>query len=150
MRAIAAALLLAVSSLAVAKDPTFDRAWIREAPPGAPAMAGFVAIEGGSRDVEIVAARSADFGRVEIHEMLTEDGVMKMRPIERIEVPAGARLTLAPGAEHLMLFEPKRALVAGDKVAITFELSKGDPIDVEFAVAAGAPGKPQGPAHQGP
>lgn len=149
MRAIAAALLLAASSLAAAKDPSFDRAWIREAPPGAPAMAGFVAIEGGSRDVEIVAARSADFGRVEIHEMLTEDGVMKMRPIERLELPAGARLTLAPGAEHLMLFEPKRALAAGDTVTVTFELSKGDPIDVAFAVAKGAPAKQGDHAHQG-
>ena len=149
MRAVFAALLFAASSLAFAKDPTFDRAWIREAPPGAPAMAGFMAIEGGSRDIEIVAARSADFGRVEIHEMLTEDGVMKMRPIERLEVPAGARLTLAPGAEHLMLFDAKRPLAAGDKVTITFELSKGDPIDVEFGVAKAAPGKTGDHAHHG-
>jgi copper(I)-binding protein len=149
MRALVVALLLAASSLAVAKDPTFDRAWIREAPPGAPAMAGFVAIEGGTRDVEIVAARSAAFGRIEIHEMTTEDGVMKMRPIERLEVPAGARLTLAPGAEHLMLYEPKRPLVAGDKVTITLELSNGDPIDVEFAVAKAAPGQQEDAAHQG-
>jgi hypothetical protein len=149
MRAVFAALLLAASSLAIAKDPTIDRAWIREAPPGAPAMAGFMAIEGGSRDLEIVAARSADFGRIEIHEMLTEDGVMKMRPIERLEVPAGARLTLASGAEHLMLFEAKRPLVAGDKVTITLEFSRGDPIDIEFAVAKAAPGKQDDPAHHG-
>ncbi|MFN7553218.1 MAG: copper chaperone PCu(A)C [Pseudomonadota bacterium] len=149
MRAIVAALLLAASSQAVAKDPTIERAWIREAPPGAPAMAGFMAIEGGSRDTEIVGAHSADFGRVEIHEMLEEGGVMKMRPIERLEVPAGARLTLAPGAEHLMLFEAKRPLAAGDMVTITFELSKGDPVDVEFAVAKGAPGKQGDHAHHG-
>lgn len=149
MRVLVAALLLAASSLAVAKDPTFDRAWIREAPPGAPAMAGFVAIEGGSRDVEIVAVRSVDFGRVEIHEMLTEDGVMKMRPLERLELPAGARLTLAPGAEHLMLFEPKRALVAGDTVTITFELSRGGPLEVAFPVARSRPGDDAGHEHAG-
>jgi copper(I)-binding protein len=139
MRAIVAVLLLAVSSLAVAKDPTFNRAWIREAPPGSPAMAGFVAIEGGSRDIEIVGARSADFARIEIHEMLEEDGMMKMRPLERLEVPAGARLTLAPGAEHLMLFDASRALVAGDTVKITFELSRGDPLEVEFKVGKSTP-----------
>lgn len=147
MRAFAAVLLLAVSAAASAKDPTFDRAWIREAPPGAPAMAGFVAIEGGSRDVEIVGARSVDFGRIEIHEMTEEDGLMKMRPLEGLELPAGARLTLAPGAEHLMLFDAKRALVAGDKVTITFELSRGDPVDVEFKVGKSTPDVDAGHAH---
>lgn len=147
MRAFAAVLLLAVSAAASAKDPTFDRAWIREAPPGAPAMAGFVAIEGGSRAVEIVGARSVDFGRIEIHEMIEEDGLMKMRPLEGLELPAGARLTLAPGAEHLMLFDAKRALVAGDKVTITFELSRGDPVDVEFKVGKSTPDVDAGHAH---
>lgn len=149
MRALFAAILLAASTLAVAKDPVIDRAWIREAPPGAPAHAGFMSIEGGSRDIEIVGARSDDFGRVEIHEMLEEDGMMKMRPLERLEVAAGARVTLAPGAEHLMLFEAKRALVAGDKVTITLELAKGDPIAVEFAVAKAAPAKGDDHAHHG-
>lgn len=139
MRAIAAVLLLAASTLALAKDPTIERAWIREAPPGAPAMAGFMAIEGGSRDVEIVSASSPDFGRIEIHEMLEEDGMMKMRPLERLEVPAGSRLTLAPGAEHLMLFDAGRVLVAGDTVKITFELSRGDPLEVEFKVGKSTP-----------
>jgi copper(I)-binding protein len=138
---IASVLLFAFATAAAAATaPTIDRAWIREAPPGATTLAGFLSIEGGSRDVDIVGARSEDFGRVEIHEMEMVDGVMKMRALESLEVPAGARVTLAPGGEHLMLFEPKRALVAGDTVRIVFELSRGDPLEIDFTVAKAAPG----------
>jgi hypothetical protein len=139
MRALFAVAVLLFAATAVAEDLRVERAWIREAPPGAPAMAGFMAVVGGSRDVELKAARSADFARVEFHEMSMTDGVMKMRPLESLEVPAGARLTLAPGGEHLMLFDATRPLVAGDKVIITLELSRGKPLDVEFVVGSAAP-----------
>jgi copper(I)-binding protein len=142
MRILSALLLvLAFATAAVAASaPTIERAWIREAPPGAAVLGGYMSIEGGSRDVAIVAARSDDFARVEIHEMEMVEGVMKMRAIESLEVSAGARVTLAPGGEHLMLFEPRRALVAGDTVRVVFELSRGDPLEVDFVVASGAPG----------
>jgi copper(I)-binding protein len=139
MRILSVLLLAFATAAAAASAPTIDRAWIREAPPGAATMAGFMSIEGGSRDVAIVAARSEDFGRVEIHEVETVDGVMKMRAIESLEVPAGARVTLTPGGEHLMLFEPRRALVAGDTVRIVFELSRGDPLEIDFKIGQGAP-----------
>lgn len=139
MRILSVLLLAFATAAAAASAPTIDRAWIREAPPGAPAMGGFMSIEGGSRDVAIVGAHSDDFGRVELHEMEMVDGVMKMRAIESLEVPAGARVTLAPGGEHLMLFEPRRELAAGDTVRIVFELSRGDPLEVDFAVGQGAP-----------
>jgi copper(I)-binding protein len=139
MRVLFAVLMLGIAGAASAEDLAIDRAWVRLAPPGAQAMAGFMAVTGGSRDVAIESASSADFARVEIHEMEMVDGVMKMRAIESLEVPAGARVTLAPGGEHLMLFEPRRELAAGDTVRIVFELSRGDPLEVDFAVGQGAP-----------
>jgi copper(I)-binding protein len=143
-----ALILAAFGQLAVAAGPSIDRAWIREAPPGAPAMAGFMSILGGSRDVEIRSASSADFGRIEIHEMSMEGDVMKMRPIETLEVPADSRITLVPGGEHLMLFDARRELKAGDTVKITFELSSGKPLDVDFEVRAASVAAPEAGAHQ--
>ena len=139
MRFLCALLLLSVATAAAAVDLSIERGWVREAPPGSTALAGFMAVTGGSRDVEIRSASSADFARVEIHEMTMEGDVMKMRPLESLTVPAGAQLTLAPGGEHLMLFDPKRPLVAGDRITITFELSRGKPLEVEFIVGAAAP-----------
>ncbi len=139
MRSLIAALLLGVAGTASAADLTIDRAWVRLAPPGAPAMAGFMAVTGGSRDVMIQSASSPDFARVEIHEMTMNDGVMQMRALPELDVPADARVTLAPGGEHLMLIDAKRELAAGDKVAITFVLSRGDPLVVEFTVGTAAP-----------
>jgi hypothetical protein len=142
MKRLAAIALVMFLPLAHAADPKVAKAWIREAPPNASALAGFVSLEGGSRDDALVSASSPDFGRVEIHEMSMQDGVMKMRALEALELPAGAHVTLAPGGEHLMLLEPKRALVAGDKVGVTLEFRRADPIEVVFEVAASAPGTP--------
>ncbi len=139
MRMLLAALLLGLAATASAEDLTIDRAWVRLAPPGAQAMAGFMAVTGGLRDVVIESASSADFAQVEIHEVSMTDGVMQMRALPELEVPAGARVTLAPGGEHLMLIDPRRELAAGDKVKISFVLSRGKPLDVEFIVGSAAP-----------
>jgi len=139
MRILVAALFLSVAGVASAADLSIDRAWVRLAPPGAPAMAGFMAVTGGSRDVVIRSASSPDFGRVEIHEMTMTDGVMQMRALPALDVPADARLTLAPGGEHLMLIDAKREFAAGDKIAITFVLSRGEPLEVAFTVGSAAP-----------
>jgi copper(I)-binding protein len=139
MRIVIAALPWCVAGAVSAADLTIDRAWVRLAPPGSPAMAGFMTVTGGSRDVAIESASSPDFGRVEIHEMTMNDGVMQMRALPELDVPAGAMLTLAPGGEHLMLIDAQRELVAGDKVKITFTLSRGKPLDVAFTVGSAAP-----------
>lgn len=139
MKRLVALALLLVLPLADAADPKVERAWIREAPPNASALAGFAAIEGGSRDDAVVGASSPDFGRVEIHEMSMEDGVMKMRALETLDLPAGSRVTLAPGGEHLMLLEPRRSFAAGDKVQVTLQFKRADPLTVEFVVGAAAP-----------
>lgn len=147
MRIVIAALLWCVGGAVSAADLTIERAWVRLAPPGAPAMAGFMAVTGGSRDVVIEGASSPDFGRVEIHEMTMTDGVMQMRALPELDVPAGAMLTLAPGGEHLMLLDAKRELAAGDKVTITFELSRGKPLAVEFTVGRAAPAADEHAGH---
>lgn len=139
MRILIAALLSVLAGAASAQNLVIDRAWVRLAPPGAPAMAGFMAVTGGTRDLVIKSASSPDFGRVEIHEMTMTDGVMQMRALDELDVPAGAKVTLAPGGEHLMLIDAKREFAAGDKVTITFELSRGKPLEVEFIVGSAAP-----------
>jgi hypothetical protein len=100
---------------------SFVDGWVREAPPTAQVLAGYGSFRNvGAQPLRITGASSADFGRVELHEMDMADGVMRMRKLDAIEVPASGSFALEPGAIHLMLFEPKHALAAGATVDIEF------------------------------
>jgi copper(I)-binding protein len=56
-----------------------------------------------------------------------EDGMMKMRRVERIDLPAGETVTLEPGGLHIMLIGLSRQLSPGEEVEIrlTFEDGSG-------------------------
>ena len=104
-----------------AAEPQFIDGWVRAAPPTARVLAGYgVFRNASSAPMRIDGASSGDFARVELHEMDMTDGVMRMRKRDTLDVPADGRVALAPGALHLMLFEPRRLLAAGDTVEIEF------------------------------
>ena len=115
---IAAASLMALS-LAWADAPLqFEDPWSPLAPPGR-TMAGFVVIDNpGPDDIVLVDASSTQFGRVEIHTMAMDDGVMRMRRLDELEVPAGESVTLEPGGRHFMLYEPTATFEDGDHIEI--------------------------------
>lgn len=114
-------IVLAVCATAPA-SLEFSDGWIREAPPTAQVLAGYGRIHNASAKlVAIAGAHSADFDRVEIHEMTMANGVMKMRALEKVEIAAGGDLVLESGATHLMLIGPHRRLKTGDTVEIVFE-----------------------------
>ena len=56
---------------------------------------------------------------VEIHEMAMQGGVMKMRALPALELPAGKAVELKPGGHHVMLFDLKQQIKAGDSVPLT-------------------------------
>ena len=117
-----------------------ERAWIRDAPPGAPVMAGYATLRNASdAALELSGLHSPAFGKVELHEMREIEGVMRMRPLQPRLVP-GERLELAPGATHLMLMRPVAPLALGARVTIEFRFRDGTIQPVEFEVRAAAPG----------
>jgi len=105
--------------------------WIREAPPTAPVRAGYLVLRNdGETGQEVIAARSAAFGAIEIHEMIDKgDGTMRMRPVASVTVPAGGDVVLEPGGLHLMMFRPARALALGERVGLTLELAGGGTVE---------------------
>lgn len=83
--------------------PRVAGAWVRSNPvPGRP-TAGYLTITGGGAPDRLVAATSPGL-RIEMHSMTMDAGVMKMARIEALPVPASARVALASGGTHLMIF----------------------------------------------
>lgn len=99
---------------------SIENAWIREAPPNALTMAGYLTIHNKTTQDRILTfAKSQAFKTVEFHRTIIEDGIAKMRHQDELLIPAGTSLVFKPGDFHLMMMEPKTALHMGDEVTIT-------------------------------
>ncbi|HET7844348.1 MAG TPA: copper chaperone PCu(A)C [Xanthomonadales bacterium] len=129
------AALLAWAPFAHADGLTIEDAWIRAAPPGADVLAGYATLRnGGEASLTITGARSADFARVELHEMRMDGGVMRMRPLSGVAIAPRGNVSLAPGGTHFMLLEPKRALKVGDVVEVELLEASGAAHAARFEV----------------
>ncbi len=82
----------------------------------------------------IVGAATDVATTVELHTVEMDNGVMKMRPVEQIDVPANGQATLQPGGFHVMLLGIKQDLVEGDTVDLTLTFQNGEEITVAAPV----------------
>lgn len=142
-RLFLAATFAAISTIAAAHDYTkgslkIDHPWSRATPHGAQVAGGYLVIENKGADADrLVSATSEIAGRVEIHEMAVQDGIMKMRPLARgLEIKPGATAKLEPGGFHVMFMNLKRPLKQGEKFKGTLVFEKAGPLEVEFDVEA--------------
>src|SRR5467141_2429965 len=131
-------LMWALTSVAAAAEEagvSIRDAWVREAPPGATMMAGYMLLQNNtSRPQVLVAARSSGFETVVIHRTIVKGGMTGMEHASQIELLPNASLLFAPGGHHLMLLNPKRTLRAGDRVDITLEFRGGLVLPVAYEV----------------
>lgn len=140
--------LLACAAGATAADLTVESPWSRATAPGAPAGAVFCTlVNAGAEADRLVAATCAVADTVELHTHARgADGVMRMRPVEAIPVPAGGRVLLKPGAEHLMLIGLKRPLAAGEVLPLTLRFARAGEMTVLAQVGAAGAEAPGAPA----
>ena len=112
-------------------------AWIREAHPGAAVNAGYMTLVNVSpADETLVQLESPAFDKVELHEMAMVGGLMKMRELTEVVVPAGGQARFEPGGRHLMLKGPRRHLTEGETVDLTLTFRSGKRQTVSVRVTA--------------
>jgi len=127
-----------------AGDLTITQAWSRATPKGAKIGSGYLTIENkGSAPDRLVGISAEVAGKVEVHEMAMNNGVMTMRPLDKgLTIDPGKTVKLAPGGYHLMLFDLKSPLKQGDTLPITLDFEKAGKVKVSLDV--------QGVGAQGP
>jgi hypothetical protein len=131
-----------------AGDLVITQAWSRATPNGAKIAGGYLTIENkGSAPDRLIGGAGDIAGKIEVHEMAMNNGVMTMRPLDKgLTIEPGKTVKLAPGGSHLMMFDLKGPLKQGDKVPVTLELEKAGKVQVSLDVqGVGA----QGPASAG-
>jgi hypothetical protein len=148
-------LLAAASALPVVAMPAtglaavdglrFHGAWARPAAPAA-TDAGYLQIDNpGGHAERLIGAQSPAAASVSIHESRMSNGVMTMRPVRTLRIPARSAVALAPGGLHLMMTGLKRPLRAGDRFPVTLIFARAGKHVVEFLVSPSPPNAPFSP-----
>ena len=111
--------------------------YARAVPVGQPNSAAFMGLSNGSgEDRALVGAESSAADVVELHTHVMDGGMMQMRRVEKIDLPAGQTVTLKPGGLHVMLIGLKEQLKPGDHVDLTLIYDDGGRASVTAAVRA--------------
>jgi copper(I)-binding protein len=137
------ALGLALSlSPATAKDVKvgslkIEHGYAMETRPGQPNGGAFIEVENRGKRVERLLSVSFPktvSERGELHTMKHENGKMIMREVPKFEIPAGGKLKLQPGGDHLMIIGIKEPLKAGSTVKATLQFENAGKVDVDLMV----------------
>lgn len=116
-------------------DLRIVQAYARATPPGARTAAAYLVIENkGAAPDQLVGARSSAAAAVELHAMAHEGGMMRMRAVPRVDVPARGSVRFEPGGLHLMIVDPKAPLRERERFPLTLTFARAGTVDVEVDV----------------
>lgn len=133
-------LSLALASPVLAADETIGSltlkdAWVRASVPGQTNGAGYVKIENkGSKPDRLLSASSNASNMVELHTVITENGVAKMQEIKSLEIPAGKTVSMAPGGYHVMFIQLKAPFKDGTNIPVKLKFEHSGEVSLDFAV----------------
>ncbi len=135
-----ATILMAFSTFVQAQvEPSLkvSDAWTKPTVPGASVAAAYLDIKS-AKPLRLVKAESAFAKTVEIHNMSMKDGVMEMKAVDAIEIPANTTVSLKPGGYHIMMIKIAKPVKLGDAVPLklTFESADKKTFAVEVSAKA--------------
>ncbi|BCM25838.1 copper chaperone PCu(A)C [Methyloradius palustris] len=131
-----------VSMAAEQNDPSINvhQAWARATAPGQDVGAAYLMIVS-KKDITLVNITTDAAEHTQIHSMTMDNGVMKMRELESLAIPAGKMVNLAPGGMHLMLMGLKKPLKVGGQLALTLQFKdnagKLSSVNIQAPIQAG-------------
>ncbi len=103
-----------------------SQASVRLPIPGQNNSAAFMSLSNeSSQDCQLIAAESSIAKLVELHTHSNDNGIMRMRAVESIDIPTGEITQLKPGGLHLMLIDLLKPIAAGHSVKLTLKYADG-------------------------
>tara|TARA_Y100001954_G_scaffold168524_2_gene178934 strand:- start:407 stop:967 length:561 start_codon:yes stop_codon:yes gene_type:complete len=127
----------------VMKAVRVESAWARATPGKAKNGGAYLTVVNGGKSSDRLVAVKGDLAkRVEIHAHLMDNGVMRMRRVEGINLPAGAKIMMKPGGYHVMFIGLHRPLMKGGSFPITLVFEKAGEIQVMVKVGSVGAMKP--------
>lgn len=114
---------------------SIEDAYARAVPPGTPASAAFMRLKNPSgEERKLIKANSSVASIVELHTHEMNGGMMQMRQVPFISIPAKSETVLKPGSYHIMLIQLKKPLAIDDKIDLSLEFDDGSTQQIELPV----------------
>lgn len=133
-------LYLALVASAFACDLEVADPWIREAPPSATALAGYMVLANrGNSDCVLTGVRATGFSNAMLHRTEHQGDTAHMMHQDTVRIPADGQVVFEPNGLHIMLMHPDQPLKNGDHVTVTLDLETGDAQQFEFPVREAPP-----------
>lgn len=140
--AVAVALMLAGPAMAQQSEAGSEVGAIRVEQPWArasigadrPGAAYLTITNTGTAPDRLVAVETPAAGMAEMHRSMIEGEVMKMEPVDALEIPPGATVKLAPGGMHLMLMHLASPLKKGSSFPLTLRFEQAGPVTIDVPV----------------
>ena len=103
--------------------------------PGQTQAAAYLTLRNdGGRDDSLRSVQVEGVKAATVHETTMTGGIMRMRPVELLDIPAGATVAMAPGGLHLMLTGLEKPLKKGDKLRATVSFRDSPPFKTTIPV----------------
>ena len=130
-----------------AGDLAINQPWTRAAGQGATA-AGFMEISNrGAAADRLLSASSPAARAMELHTMIRDGDIMRMRAVEAVEIRGGQTVALRPGGFHLMLIGLSQPLRQGETVPVTLRFERAGEVRVQLSVQAAGAREPAAHRH---
>ena len=134
IRAVVAVALLVLTACGGDADLEVRDAWARPTPLVATPAAVYFELEVAEDDV-LLGASAPDVAAVtEVHETMSDDGVMSMHENHGVELPAGETVAFEPGGLHVMLVDLVAPLEQGQRFDLTLTLERAGEVKVKVEV----------------
>ena len=109
--------------------------WSRATPKGAQAAVGYMSIKNNGTTTDRLIGGSIDVADTfELHSMVMENGIAKMRELKDIEIKPGQTIDFKPGGSHVMFVDLKYPLSKGERVKGTLIFEHAGAVQIEYDV----------------
>ena len=143
MKKISVLLVVLLAAAAYAQDPkvgaiTIGHPWARATPGAVKNSAAFMEFDNKGAADKLISVTGDIAKDIQIHSMITDAGVMKMREIKSLDIPANGKVELKPGGFHVMLIGLKDGLKEGATFPLKLKFERAGEVTVQ--VTAEKPG----------
>lgn len=117
--------LLSCTSFSVLANVMFVDGYVRAMPPSVPNSAAYFTLMNHGPEVDLVGVETEVAAEAQLHTLVEEEGVVKMRQLPKFTLASHGNLELMPSGKHVMLLGLKKPLTEGQEVVLRLKFSDG-------------------------
>ena len=102
---------------------------------GTPRSAGaFMTIHNMGAADELVGAKADIAKKTQVHQTVSEDGIMKMKHVHGVPLPAKGMATLKPGSYHVMMMGLNKPMKPGQSFPLTLVFKQAGEVTIQVGI----------------